>query len=79
MDKSLTIEARILIALTARRFDFTKVGRGALILDNAGNPTIDEHGQYSVSSEMYMVSRSSVYDLIYGLADNEIADATGDI
>ena len=74
-----TIEARILIALTARRFDFTKVGRGALILDNAGNPTIDEHGQYSVSSEMYMVSRSSIYDLIYGLADNAIADATGDI
>ncbi|OTB04646.1 hypothetical protein M426DRAFT_31673, partial [Hypoxylon sp. CI-4A] len=49
-----TIEARILIALTARRFDFTKVGRGALVLDTAGNPSIDEFGQYSVASEMYM-------------------------
>jgi cytochrome P450 len=55
-----TIEARILIALTARRFDFTKVGRGAVTLDDAGNPTIGEHGQYRVESEMYMVSCSYV-------------------
>ncbi|KAK7743719.1 hypothetical protein SLS62_010498 [Diatrype stigma] len=49
-----TIEARVLIALAARRFDFTKVGRGALVRDDAGNPTMGEHGQYSVASEMYM-------------------------
>ncbi len=50
-----TIEARVLIAFIARRFDFTKIGLGAAALTEAGSPEVDEHGQYKVCSEMHMV------------------------
>ncbi|KAG8406025.1 hypothetical protein J3458_021368 [Metarhizium acridum] len=49
-----TIEARVVMALAARRFDFTKVGRGALALDDAGAPEMGSNGQYNVASAMYM-------------------------
>lgn len=51
-----TIEARVMIAMVARRFDFTKIGQGAVALGDTGKPVIGEHGQYRVSSEMYQVS-----------------------
>jgi cytochrome P450 len=50
-----TIEARVTIALAARRFTFVKVGCGNLALDTAGKPQMGEHGQYRVESELYMV------------------------
>jgi cytochrome P450 len=61
------IEARIVIALIARRFDFVKVGRGSLALSDTGNPEIDEHGQYKVASEMYMVNCTDAHCLVNNL------------
>jgi hypothetical protein len=51
-----TIEARVLIALAARRYDFTKIGTGSVVLNAAGKPELDSHGQAKVTSQMYMVS-----------------------
>ena len=51
-----TIEARVLIALVARRYDFTKMGVGSVALDAFGKPELDEYGQMKVVSDMYMVS-----------------------
>ncbi|KAF7367262.1 Cytochrome P450 52A11 [Mycena sanguinolenta] len=47
------IEARVLLALAVRRYDFVKVGTGAPVLDDAERPILNEHGQYQVTSEMY--------------------------
>ncbi|KAJ6519419.1 cytochrome P450 [Mycena sanguinolenta] len=47
------IEARVLLALAVRRYDFVKVGMGATVLDDANTPVLNEHGQYKVMSEMY--------------------------
>lgn len=59
-----TIEARVVMALVARRFDFTKVGTGAAILDDAtGKLKLDSHGQYQVAEEMYNVSLPTVQPL----------------
>ena len=52
-----TIEARVVMALVARYFHFSKVGTGAAILDSAtGQPEVDAHGQYRVAEKMYNVS-----------------------
>lgn len=52
-----TIEARVVMALVARHFDFVKVGTGAAIVDGAtGQPGLDDHGQYKVAEKMYNVS-----------------------
>ncbi|KAK0638511.1 cytochrome P450 [Cercophora newfieldiana] len=47
------IEARVIVAVIARRFDFTKVGLGELDLDEKGKPMLNEKGQYKVKSEVY--------------------------
>ncbi|KAK4108979.1 cytochrome P450 [Canariomyces notabilis] len=47
------IEARVVIALVARRFDFVKVGIGELSLDESGKPILDAKGRFKVVSEMY--------------------------
>ncbi|KAI8954382.1 cytochrome P450 [Xylaria longipes] len=47
------LEARLVVALIARRYDFVKVGLGELDLDRAGKPILDENGRYKVASEMY--------------------------
>lgn len=52
-----TIEARVVMALVARHFDFLKVGIGAAILDSTtGQPELDTYGQYKVAEKMYNVS-----------------------
>ncbi len=33
-----------------------QVGLGQLVVDEAGNTTLEEHGHYKVASEMYPVS-----------------------
>ncbi|KAI1394798.1 cytochrome P450 [Hypoxylon fuscum] len=48
-----TLEARIVVALVARRYDFVKVGVGELSLDDAGKPILDTKGHFKVASEMY--------------------------
>lgn len=49
------IEARVIVAIIARRFDFTKVGLGELELDEKGEPILNEKGQYKTKSELYQV------------------------
>lgn len=56
-----TIEARVVMALVARRFDFLKVGTGAAILDGAtGQAEVDIDGQYKVMEKMYNVSNPTL-------------------
>ncbi|KAK7961874.1 cytochrome P450 [Apiospora aurea] len=51
------MEARVVMALTARRFDFCKVGLGAVVRDEDGRPRLDaaQQGRYQVGEEIYMV------------------------
>ncbi|KAI4600940.1 hypothetical protein KJ359_013103 [Pestalotiopsis sp. 9143b] len=50
------LEARLLVAIVARRYDFVKTGLGATALDDEGRPVLNERGQYKVDSELYNVS-----------------------
>ncbi|KAK0741392.1 cytochrome P450 [Schizothecium vesticola] len=52
------IEARVILAVTARRYDFDKVGLGAFELDGEGRRVLGENGAYNVKSELYSVSWS---------------------
>ena len=45
-----TIEARVILAVIARRYDFIKVGLGELEVDKE----LDEKGQYRTKSELYI-------------------------
>lgn len=53
------LEARVILALAVRRYDFEKVGTGRAKLDGEGRPVIDEAtGQYEVETPLFNVSRS---------------------
>lgn len=47
------IEARVIIAVIARRFEFVKVGLGELDADDKGRPILNEKGEYKVKTEVY--------------------------
>ncbi|KAG8162997.1 hypothetical protein KVR01_007475 [Diaporthe batatas] len=47
------IEAHVIVAVVARRYDFVKVGLGETVLDDDGQPIMGESGQYKVKSELY--------------------------
>ncbi|KAK7953133.1 cytochrome P450 monooxygenase [Apiospora saccharicola] len=47
------IELRVIIAMLARRYEFTKVGLGEFQVDPQGRPTVDDKGQFKVKSELY--------------------------
>lgn len=49
------IEAKVILALVARRYDFVKVGMGELELDAQGQPMEDEKGYYKTKSELFNV------------------------
>ncbi|KAK8073003.1 cytochrome P450 [Apiospora saccharicola] len=51
------LEARVILALTARHFDFCKVGMGEVVKDENGQPRLDanKQGQYQVGEELYMI------------------------
>lgn len=50
------IETRVVLALTIRRYNFTKVGIGAVSSnETSGQPEMGKHGQYKAAEEMYMV------------------------
>ncbi|KAI0199111.1 cytochrome P450 [Astrocystis sublimbata] len=51
------LEARVIIAIVARRYDFVKTGLGASVLDEKGRPMLNEKGQYRVKSELYNTLR----------------------
>ncbi len=53
------IEARVVLAVMIRRYEFVKVGLGEFLMDERGSPSVNEKGQYKVKSELYNVSLSS--------------------
>lgn len=50
------IEAKVILACAARRYEFQKVGLGELELDGEGRPVPDEKGYYRTKSELFNVS-----------------------
>lgn len=50
------IEAKVLLALIVRRYDFSKVGIGELVVDGDGKHVLDERGYYQTKSELFNVS-----------------------
>lgn len=50
------IEARVIISMLVRRYEFIKVGLGQLELDIGGQPVVDDKGRLKVKSELYSVS-----------------------
>ncbi|KAI2638014.1 cytochrome P450 [Hypomontagnella submonticulosa] len=48
----VNIEARVVVALIARSYEFVKVGTGESSLDGVGKPVIDSKGYYKVASDM---------------------------
>lgn len=50
------IEARVILACVARRYDFVKVGQGEFELDEKGRPILDEKGFYRTKSTLFNVS-----------------------
>ncbi|KAK8062742.1 cytochrome P450 monooxygenase [Apiospora hydei] len=51
------IELRVIVAILAQRYEFTKVGLGEPQLDQQGRPMIDDKGQFKVKSELYNTFR----------------------
>ncbi|KAI0813897.1 cytochrome P450 [Xylaria sp. FL0064] len=47
------LESRVIIAIIARKYDFTKTGLGEPVLDTSGLPILNSKGQYKVRSELY--------------------------
>ena len=50
------LEARVILACAVRRYDFVKVGLGAVARNDRGEPTVDAQGRYEVESPLYNVS-----------------------
>lgn len=55
------LEARVILACTVRRYDFTKVGAGEVELTEKGQPILDDRGRYKVKSELFSVSSLWVF------------------
>lgn len=49
------LEARVILAMVARRYDFTKIGIGSSALKD-GKPVLDQHGQFEVTKPLFGVS-----------------------
>ncbi|OAA40716.1 Amino acid adenylation [Metarhizium rileyi] len=45
------LEARVVVAVLARHFDFTKVGLGAVERDDRGRVVVDERGMYQITAK----------------------------
>lgn len=52
------MQAKVVLACVARRFDFVKVGAGELELDEKEQPILDEKGYYKTKSDVFTVSRA---------------------
>lgn len=50
------IEAKVMLALVVRKYDFVKTGQGELDLDAEGRPILDDKGYYKTKSELFNVS-----------------------
>ncbi|KAM7215176.1 Cytochrome P450 [Rhypophila decipiens] len=49
------LEARVVIALVARKYDFVKVGLGGFVLDEKDRPVLGEDGRVKTQSNMYNI------------------------
>ncbi|KAF2474484.1 cytochrome P450 [Lindgomyces ingoldianus] len=47
------LEARVILACVIRRYDFIKVGAGAIKVDEKGEPVMDIKGVYETTSELF--------------------------
>ncbi|KAI0117823.1 cytochrome P450 [Nemania sp. FL0031] len=47
------LESRVIIAIIARKYDFTKTGLGEPVIDSNGLSILNSKGQYKVRSELY--------------------------
>lgn len=52
------IEAKVILATVARKYDFVKTGLGELALDAAGRPVLDDKGYYKTKSDLFNVCRN---------------------
>lgn len=50
------IEAKVILALVVRRYDFVKVGIGAFEMDGDGRPVLNEKGYYRTTTDLFNVS-----------------------
>lgn len=50
------LEAKTILACMVRRYDFVKVGVGAVVRDEKGEPVVDGKGKYVTESELLSVS-----------------------
>ena len=50
------LEAKTILACVVRRYDFVKIGVGAVVRDEKGEPVVDEKGKYVTESELLSVS-----------------------
>lgn len=55
------IEAKVVLALTVRRYDFIKAGMGELVLDETNQPILDTNGIYKTKSTLFNVSVPSIF------------------
>ncbi|CAI6341713.1 unnamed protein product [Periconia digitata] len=53
------LEARVILACVIRKFDFIKLGAGAVLNDEKGQPIVDEGGRYKTNGELFSVSALS--------------------
>lgn len=52
------MEARLILACTARQYDFSKVGPGELELNEKDEPILDDKGYYKTKSTLFTVGHS---------------------
>lgn len=73
------IEARVILACAARRYDFTKVGLGELDLDANGRPKLDAKGAYEVKTKVYNVSGAKFGYVVHNWCEANVKlDETSD-
>ena len=58
------LEARVILAFAVRRYDFTKIGLGEVLLDKKSQPILNDKGQYEVTEELFNVSTA-----LFGVSD----------
>lgn len=67
------IESKIILACVARRYEFVKVGVGALKRDEAGERVMGDNGKYVAETELYSVSFSFFFFFVTPTLDLALA------